>query len=190
MGADLVFGDYIPAGFFIYRGLTGASVIRAAADSATAVGSLMALILFGLMLGQQFVLGGLPQALADFLLSLTANKTALLLLVNAALIFTGMILNDVTGILLMAPLLLPLVKATGMNPVHLAAVIGVNLAMGTLTPPFAGILYFSMRIGGVEFDQIIKPLLALLCAGYLPVCFLVTFYEPLALWLPRLFGLV
>ena len=106
------------------------------------------------------------------------------------LIFVGMILNDVTGILLMSPLLLPLVKAMGIHPVHFAAIIGVNLSMGTLTPPFAGILYFSMRIGKVEFADIVGPVMLLLCLGYIPMCFLVTFYEPLAMWLPRFFGLV
>lgn len=180
----------IPVGFLIYRGLTGGRVIKAATNSATAVGSIMVMILFGLMLSQQFVFGGLPQELADFLLSVTDNKVVLLLLINAVLIFVGMILNDVTGILLMSPLLLPLIKAIGMNPVHFAAIIGVNLSMGTLTPPFAGILYFSMRVGKVEFTQIMKPVTILLCIGYLPMCFLVTFCEPLALWLPRLFGLV
>lgn len=180
----------IPVGFLIYRGLTGGRVIKAATNSATAVGSIMVMILFGLMLSQQFVFGGLPQELADFLLSVTDNKVVLLLLINAVLIFVGMILNDVTGILLMSPLLLPLIKAIGMNPVHFAAIIGVNLSMGTLTPPFAGILYFSMRVGKVEFTQIMKPVTILLCFGYLPMCFLVTFCEPLALWLPRLFWLV
>lgn len=179
----------IPVGFLVYRGLTGGKIIKAATDSATAVGSIMVMVLFGLMLSQQFVFGGLPEELAEFLLSVTGNKIVLLLLINAVLIFVGMILNDVTGILLMAPLLLPLIKSIGMNPVHFAAIIGVNLSMGTLTPPFAGILYFSMRIGQVEFAHIVKPLTILLCIGYLPMCFLVTFCEPLALWLPRLFGL-
>lgn len=180
----------IPVGFMIYHGLKGGGVVKAATDSATAVGSIMVMILFGLMLSQQFVFGGLPQELAGFLLSVTDNKIVLLLLINAVLIFVGMIMNDATGILLMAPLLLPLTKAIGINPVHFAAIIGVNLAMGTLTPPFAGILYFSMRIGQVEFARIIKPITILLCIGYLPMCFIVTFCEPLALWLPRLFGLV
>lgn len=180
----------LPAGFWIYRGLNGERLVRAATNSASAVGSLMVLILFGLMFSQQFVLGGLPQELAAFLLSLTDNKITLLLLINALLIFVGMILNDVTGILLMSPLLLPLVQDIGMDPVHFAAVIGVNLSMGTLTPPFAGILYFSMRIGQVEFVRIMKPMTILLCLGYLPMCFLVTFCAPLATWLPGLFGLV
>ncbi len=179
----------LPVGFWIYRGLTCGGIARAATESATAVGALMAMILFGLMLSQQFVLDGLPQQLADYLLSLTDNKIVLLLLINGALIFTGMILNDVTGILLMSPLLLPLVKAIGVNPVHFAAIIGVNLSMGTLTPPFAGILYFSMRIGQVEFAEIMKPMALIVCIGYLPMCLLVTFCEPLALWLPRMFGL-
>ena len=179
----------IPVGLCVYRGLKRGSIGTAATESATAVGSIMVMILFGLMLSQQFVFGGLPQELADYLLSVTQNKVVLLLLINAALIFVGMILNDVTGILLMSPLLLPLVTAMGMNPVHFAAVIGVNLSMGTLTPPFAGILYFSMRIGKVEFADILGPVLLLLCCGYIPMCFLVTFCEPLSMWLPRFFGL-
>lgn len=179
----------IPVGLFIYRGLRPKSVGMAAKESATAVGSIMVMVLFGLMLSQQFVFGGLPQELADFLLGVTQNKVVLLLLINAVLIFVGMVLNDVTGILLMSPLLLPLVKAMGIHPVHFAAIIGVNLSMGTLTPPFAGILYFSMRIGKVEFADIVGPVMLLLCLGYIPMCLLVTFYEPLAMWLPRFFGL-
>ena len=180
----------IPVGLFVYRGLRPGAISMAAKESATAVGSIMVMVLFGLMLSQQFVFGGLPQELADFLLGVTQNKAVLLLLINAVLIFVGMILNDVTGILLMSPLLLPLVKAMGIHPVHFAAIIGVNLSMGTLTPPFAGILYFSMRIGKVEFADIVGPVMLLLCLGYIPMCFLVTFYEPLAMWLPRFFGLV
>lgn len=179
----------IPVGLWVYRGLNSRRISTAARESATAVGSIMVMILFGLMLSQQFVFGGLPQELADFLLSVTHNKVVQLLLINAVLIFVGMILNDVTGILLMSPLLLPMVKAIGMDPVHFAAIIGVNLSMGTLTPPFAGILYFSMRIGKVEFADILMPVSIILCLGYVPMCFLVTFCEPLAMWLPRLFGL-
>ena len=180
----------IPVGLFVYRGLKAGAIAQAAKESATAVGSIMIMILFGLMLSQQFVFGGLPQQLADFLLDLTRNKTVLLLVINIVLIFVGMILNDVTGILLMSPLLLPLVKAMGVHPVHFAAIIGVNLSMGCLTPPFAGILYFSMRVGKVEFVDILKPLLLLLMVGYIPMCFLVTYFEPLSLYLPKLFGLI
>lgn len=179
----------IPVGLLIYRGLNGKGIMKAATESATAIGSLMVMILFGLILSQQFVLAGLPQELSAYLLGMTDNRIVLLLLINAILVFIGMIMNDVTGILLMAPLLLPLVRAIDINPVHFAAIIGVNLAMGTLTPPFAGILYFSLRIGNVKFIRILKPLTILLCVGYIPVCLLVTFCEPLALWLPRLFGL-
>ena len=179
----------VQVGLFIYRGLKAQAISRATKESATAVGSLMVMILFGLMLSQQFVFGGLPQELADYLLEVTQNKVVLLLLINAALIFVGMILNDVTGILLMSPLLLPLVKAMGIDPVHFAAIIGVNLSMGTLTPPFAGILYFSVRIGKVEFADVVGPVTVLLLSGYVPMCFLVTFIEPLSMWLPRFFGL-
>lgn len=180
----------LPAGWLFYRGLTPGRIARAAVETATGIGALMAMILFGLMLSQQFVLAGAPEDLRNFLFSFTDSKPALLFLVNLVLICVGMFVNDVTGILLMAPLLLPLMLSLGLHPVHFGAIIGVNLAMGTLTPPFAGILYFSMRIGKVEFMEIAKPMTVFLCLGYLPMCFLVTFCEPVAMWLPRLFGLV
>lgn len=65
---------------------------------------------------------------------------------------------------------------------------GVNTAMGGVTPPYASILYLGMRIGKVEFSEIFAPAMILLIFGYVPVVFLVTFWPDLALYLPRLMG--
>ena len=55
------------------------------------------------------------------------------------------------------PLLLPLMVAIGIHPIHFAAIIGVNLAIGGVTPPYASILYLGMRVGKVEFSEILGP---------------------------------
>jgi len=89
---------------------------------------------------------------------------------------------------LVAPLLLPLVQAMGVHPVQFAAIIGVNLAMGGVTPPYASILYLGMRIGKVEFVDILKPAMTFLLFGYLPVVFLTSFLPELSLFLPRIMG--
>ena len=178
----------LPIGFLVYKGLTMKSFIAAAQSSATAVGTIMIMIVFSLMLSNIFVLERVPQAMVETIFGITQNKVVLLVLINLLLFFIGMIVNDVTAIILTAPLLLPLVTALGIDPIHFAAIMGVNTAMGGVTPPYASILYLGMRIGKVEFSEIFAPAMILLIFGYVPVVFLVTFWPDLALYLPRLMG--
>jgi tripartite ATP-independent transporter DctM subunit len=178
----------LPAGFAIYRGLTVESFVRAAKESATAVGSIMIMIVFSLMLSQIFVMEDIPQALVEVIFAVTRNKILLLILVNILLFIVGMIVNDITAIILIAPLLLPLMGAIGVSPVQFAAIMGVNTAMGGVTPPYASILYLGMRIGKVEFSEIITPAMILILVAYVPVVFLTAFWPDLSLFFPRLFG--
>ncbi len=178
----------LPIGFLVYKGLTLQSFLNAAKNSATAVGAIMIMIIFSLMLSQIFVMEDIPQALVEGVFTITKNKVLLLILINLLLFFVGMIVNDVTAIILLAPLLLPLMNAIGVNPVHFAAIMGVNTAMGGVTPPYASILYLGMRVGKVEFSEIIGPAMILLLFGYVPVVFLVSFWPDLALFFPGLFG--
>jgi TRAP-type C4-dicarboxylate transport system permease large subunit len=101
-----------------------------------------------------------------------------------------MIVNDITGIILIAPLLLPLVREMGMNPIQLAAIMGTNLAMGGVTPPYASILYLGMRVGKCEFTDILKPTMVFLIVAYIPIVFLTTYWAPLSMWLPTVLGYV
>jgi len=178
----------IPVGFLIYRGLTLETFFKAAKSSATAVGAIMIMILFSLMLSQIFVMEDVPQALVEGVFTITQNKVLLLILINFLLFFVGMIVNDVTAIILIAPLLLPLMEAIGVNPVQFAAIMGVNTAMGGVTPPYASILYLGMRIGKVEFSEVIKPAMILIICGYVPVVFLTSLWPSLSLFFPGLFG--
>ena len=68
----------------------------------------------------------------------------------------------------------------GISPIHFASIMGVNLAMGGVTPPYASILYLGMRIGKAEFHEILKPTMTLLILGYVPIVFLVTYWPDLA----------
>ena len=99
-----------------------------------------------------------------------------------------MIVNDTTGVLICPPLLMPVMPQLGVSPVHSAAIMGVNLAMGGVTPPYASILYLGMRIGKAEFHEILKPTMTFLILGYVPVVFLTTYIPDLALAIPRMCG--
>ncbi len=178
----------LPVGFLVYRGLTFQSFLTAAKNSATAVGAIMIMIVFSLMLSQIFVMEDVPQALVKGVFTITQNKVLLLILINLLLFFVGMIVNDVTAIILIGPLLLPLMEAIGVSAVQFAAIMGVNTAMGGVTPPYASILYLGMRIGKVEFSEVIKPAMILILFGYVPVVFLTSLWPDLSLFFPRLFG--
>lgn len=179
----------VPMGVFIYKELEKDKLRKLVNDSATSIGSIMTMILFTLMLSQTYVMLRVPQALVEILFGITQNRIILLIAINLFLFLVGMIVNDVTGMILVAPLLLPLVKELGISPVHFAAIMGVNLAMGGVTPPYASILYLGMRIGKCEFKEILGPTMVFLLAGYVPVVFLTTFWADLAMFLPRLVGL-
>lgn len=178
----------VPVGFLIYKGLRWDNFLSAGKEAATAVGAIMIMILFSMILGQMFVFEGIPQQIVSSIFGVTENKVILLILINILLFLVGMVVNDVTAIILIAPLLLPLMTAIGVSPVQFAAIMGVNTAMGGVTPPYASILYLGARIGNVKVTKVIPPAMVLIVSAYVPVVFLTSFWPDLSLYLPRLFG--
>ena len=177
-------------GFAVYKGLTKNTFFKTAFESATTVGSIMMMIMICISLGQTFVMVGLPKAIAEGILSVSNDKYMILLFINIIFIIMGMLVSDMVSLLLVVPLLFPLIKTIGIDPVHFGAIVGVNLAMGVVTPPYASVLYLGIRLGKTTFEETIKPLMILLLCGYLPVLILTTYVPQISMFLPRLLGLV
>ena len=177
-------------GIAIHKELNLKSLYNTSLEAVTSIGAIMTMILFTLILSQTYVMAKVPQTLIDLFFGITDNKTLILIIINLFLFVVGMIVNDMTGMLLVAPLLLPLVMELGIDPIHFAAIMGVNLAMGGVTPPYASILYLGMRIGKAQFTEMLKPTLIFLIFAYVPIVFLTTFWPDLSLFLPKLFGFV
>lgn len=178
----------IPVGLFIYKGLRGKVLYQSLCESATSIGAVMGMIFCGLMLGQVYAFMQIPEQLSELILGVTHNKFLLLMLINIFLLFVGMVMSDTMGILLCAPLLLPIVKGIGIDPIHFAAIMGTNLAMGGITPPYASTLYFGMKVGNCSFAEILKPTLMFIIFAYIPGILVATYWEPLSMYLPRLLG--
>lgn len=178
----------IPVGLWIYKAMTLKQVKSMTFDAVNSIGGIMSMIFVCLMVAQTLVMLKVPQAIIELIFGLTQNKFIILIIVNVFLFIVGMIVNDTTGMLICAPLLLPLMQEIGVSTIHFAAMMGVNLAMGGVTPPYASILYLGMRIGNCEFKDIFGPTMKLLIFGYVPVVFLTAFVPALSEGLPRLFG--
>lgn len=178
----------IPVGLFVYRSMKVRDIKDLTFSAMNSIGAIMVMIFVCLMLAQVLVMLKVPQAIVALIFDLTSNKYLILLIVNIFLFIVGMIVNDTTGMLICAPLLLPLMTEIGVSTTQFAAIMGVNLAMGGVTPPYASILYLGMRIGECRFDEILKPTLKLLLFGYLPVVLLTSFVPALSEWLPAVLG--
>ena len=80
----------------------------------------------------------------------------------------------------------PVVGDLGVSPVHFAAIVGVNIGMGNITPPTAPLLYLSVQLNGATVGEALGPTVKLICFAWLPTLLLTTYFPGLALWLPRL----
>jgi tripartite ATP-independent transporter DctM subunit len=132
----------LPVTLLIYRDLDLKGLWEVLWRSGQTAGVLLVLVFFAAMLSRLFTLENVPQQVLEGFLAITTDPIGLLLLANLFLMLIGMFMEDVSGILLAAPLLMPVMSQVGVDPVQFAAIVAVNLGMGLITPPTAPILYF------------------------------------------------
>lgn len=176
----------IPVGMFIYQGLTPKGLKEALIKTSTTTGVIMVMFFMVMIFSKLLTMENVPTQIADALLSITDNKYIILLMVNVFMIIIGMLMDDVSGILLCTPILLPIVTEIGIHPVHFAAILGVNLGMGNITPPTAPMLYLSGRICEAKINKMLSPTLILIVFAWLPTLLLTTFIPAVALTIPKL----
>ncbi|MDY0179010.1 MAG: TRAP transporter large permease, partial [Synergistaceae bacterium] len=176
----------IVVGFLIHKELTPRILGQALVNSSTTTGVCVLMLFFVSILAKVYTMQRIPQQLAEFMMTISNNRIVLLLLVNAFLIIIGMMMDDFSGTMLSAPLLLPLMVTIGVHPVHFAAIMGTNLGLGNVTPPCAPILFLAGRIGGASVDEYFRPALKFMIFAQVPVIILTTYIPGLSMWLPRL----
>lgn len=178
----------IPVGLFIYKELNLKNIGTCLINAATTTGIILIILVFSFVASRIFTFERIPQELTELLMDTFKNKIVILILVNIFLIALGMIMDDVSVVAIVSPLLLPVMESIGITAVHFAAIVGTSVVIGCNSPPMAPILFMSCRIGEVGMSQVIKPALFFMIVGALPVMLVTTFWPPLSLFLPKLFG--
>jgi len=174
-------------GFVVYRTLTLKNVLSSARETISVLGAVMFIIMIVLALSKFFTFERIPVLLAEAIMDISPNKFVILLLVNILLLVVGMLMDDFSGMVIMAPLLYPLlVKELGMSPIQMGVLMTVNQGTGQLTPPVATNLYVAARIGNVSVANFFRHTLPFLFFGNIPVLLMVTYIPEISLWLPRL----
>lgn len=129
---------------------------------------------------------GIPQKVAEMLLSITTNKWVILLFLNIVFLILGMFMESLSILLITVPFLMPLVNATGINPVHLGVVLVLNLMIGLSTPPVGMSLFVTSKIANVSLERLYKEILPFLIP-LIAVLLIITYVPDTVLWLPRVF---
>ncbi|EDT6748968.1 TPA: TRAP transporter large permease [Salmonella enterica subsp. enterica serovar Typhimurium] len=131
----------------------------------------------------------IPAALSDMILSISANKLVILLVITVFLLIIGAFMDIGPAILIFTPILLPIMAKLGVDPVHFGIIMIYNLAIGTITPPVGSGLYVGASVGKVKVEEVIKPLLPFYGA-IIGVLLLITYIPEITLFLPRLLGIM
>ena len=138
------------------------------------------------ILSRIFTTEHVPEMLVQLTLGITDNKIIIILMLNVVMVILGMLMDDGSAIVLSTPLLLPIAVSIGVDPVHYAAIMGVNLGMGLVTPPCAPMLFLGSSVAKSPASKAFKPTMQFILFAWLPTLFLTIFVPEVALWLPKM----
>lgn len=173
--------------FFVYRSMKLKDLPKVLNKTVLTTGTIMILMGCASAFGRVLTMEQIPTTIARFILSLTENKYLILLFINLFLLLVGMLMETSAAIVILVPIFLPIVKSLGVDPIHFGAVVVFNLAIGLCTPPVGLNLFVGSRIANVPIDRMMKHLIPQI-GIMIFVLMLMTYCEPLALFLPKLLG--
>jgi C4-dicarboxylate transporter DctM subunit len=145
-GAALAVVAALFVGLVIYRKLDLRELRKAVLDGGVQTAVVMLLVATSALLGTYLTEVQAPQQLARTVSALTQNKWVVLALLNLLFLLLGMFLHSAAAIILVVPVVMPLVKAVGIDPVHFGLIVTVNLGIGQQTPPVASVLMIASSI--------------------------------------------
>jgi tripartite ATP-independent transporter DctM subunit len=143
-------------GVFLYRELGWKGFWKTVLDSALQTSVIMLIVATSAVLSWYLTNEEVPQQLTRAMLGLTTNKLVVLFLLNIAFFVTGCFLHSAAAIILIVPIVLPLIKQLGIDPVHFGLMVTVNLGVGQQTPPVATVLMTTSTIANLSMWEVFK----------------------------------
>lgn len=174
---------------FFYRQIHLKDLPRIILSSAKTTAIVMFLICTSMALSWLFAFNNVPELISEHLLGGADNPIVILLIINIILLVVGIFMDITPAILIFTPIFLPIVTSFGVHPVHFGIVMVLNLCIGLCTPPVGTLLFVGSGVAHIEITKVIKPLLPFLVVMIM-VLFVVTYVPELAMYLPKLFGVV
>ena len=170
---------------FIYRELGWRDIVAAAATTTIFTGQVLLIVACASVFAWLLTVNQVPAAMVAWLDSMHVSAWMLLAAINVGLLVVGCFLDPLSAILLLTPLLVPLVKAVGIDTVHFGIVVTVNLAIGLFHPPFGMNIFVAQSVLGLELGVIYRGILPFLLI-YLVALIMITYIPEISLFGMRL----
>lgn len=172
-------------GLFVYRELKPRDIPRVVIESVRMTTSVMILVGLARLFAWIITTEGIPQLVARGILSVSTNPCVVIFLINAILLFVGCFMETVAALVIFVPVLLPVAMKIGMDPIHFAVMVVLNLIIGLTTPPVGVCLFVAANIARISLGELVRAMVPFLLV-LLAVLFLVSYVPPVSLTLPNL----
>lgn len=172
-------------GFFVYRELRLKDVPEIIARTAVSSGAVMLTVATATLFGWIATSERLGPALTQWVLSITDDRLAILLLMQLLLLVLGCLMEPIPVLVLMTPILFPVTNALGIDPVHFGVLVTINVTIGMVTPPVGLTLFLMSAIGKITILDVTRAIMPFLMVLIVSL-FVVSYVPDLVLWLPNL----
>lgn len=167
---------------FLDKTLKFKEVIEIFREAVSTYAPVLFIIAIATAFGRVLAMMQAPQAIAAGITSIVNGKIAILIIINILLLGVGMVMDTTPAILILTPILLPLIKAVGVDPIHFGIIMVVNLAIGFVTPPVGINLYVASSMTKIPVMTIVRAALPFIAAFGLALV-AITFIPPISLML-------
>ena len=171
---------------FIHKELDFKSFYKAASEGATQTAVVMLLVGASVLLGEFLTVEQIPQKVAESIIGITNNKYFVLMILNVFLLVIGLFLHSAAAIILTVPIVMPLVNAVGIDPVHFGIIVTLNLAIGQQTPPVASVLVTACSVAKADIWEVTRANIMFICVLLL-LLILVTYVPAIPMTLVEYF---
>lgn len=174
-------------GLFWYRTLSWRMFIKVCLDTVETTATVMFIVAAASIFGWMLTATGVTAAIADWVLAFTKQPWVFLLLANLLMLFVGCFLEPTAAITILVPILLPIVRTLGIDPVHFGLVMVLNLMIGLLHPPMGMVLFVLARVAKLSVERTTAAILPWL-VPLLVSLLILTYIPAISLWLPKFVG--
>jgi tripartite ATP-independent transporter DctM subunit len=174
-------------GKWVYGTLRWSALPGIAARSAMLTASVLFVVAASSAFAWVLTIEGVPQDLAQTIIGWNLSPVTFLIAVNILLLLFGIFMEPLPGVTILVPILAPIAAALGIDPIHFAMVVIVNLTLGMITPPVGGLLFVTSVATKVPLMALTRELPPFLWA-HLVVLVLLTFVPAISTWLPHALG--
>ncbi len=172
-------------GMVVYRDVTFKDLLAIFRNTIEFTAIVLFIISVAVLYGWLLVRLQIPMILADSIVHLTTNTSLMLIMLSIFFLIVGCFMSVVESILIFTPIVVPMVKLLGIDPLFFGIIMVISLSVGVITPPFGNVLYVLVGITGMSFEQVVRAHLPFLIPIFAAICLMILFPD-LVTFLPRL----